>query len=470
MHPTLDDILTSLRSSKTLDRDLVTRAYTFAEEAHRGHVRASGEPYFVHLASTACILADNGLDAETIAAGLLHDSIEDVGVTPETIRDTFGPEILFLVEGVTKLGKLRYRGAKRHVESLRKLFLATSEDVRVLAVKLADRLHNMETLEHLRPEKRERIALETLEIYAPLAYRLGMGRLKGQLEDLAFEHLHPEEFKRVRDLRQAKTKEGIERLKKMHRSIMKLLAAESVPVLKADYRVKHAWSLYKKLQANDWHIETIYDTLALRIVVNDISDCYRVLGLIHSKWRPLASRIKDYIALPKPNGYQSLHTTVFTGDGGIVEIQIRTEAMHQRAEFGLASHIAYKEGKIGAADLTWLQQLKENQEGVVRSADFLKNLKTDLWSERVFVFTPQGDVVDLPVGSTAVDFAYAIHSDIGNHMAGAKINGKMSAIDAALENGDIVEIETRKSSKPNRKWLAFAKTTLAKRHIRAALR
>ncbi len=467
------EIIESMRSKKAEDAELVRRAYDTAATAHEGHIRESGEPYLAHLFETALTLSKLGMDAETIAAGFLHDCIEDGLIPRAALEKEFGKEITTLVDGVTKLGKLRYQGTKRHIESLRKLFIATSKDVRVLIIKLADRLHNMQTLGALPHYKQERTAIETLEIYAPLAHRLGMGSLKGQLEDLAFQYAQPSEFKKVSQLRKLKSKESIEKLAKIDRSLKKMFAAEGIKNVTTDYRVKHAYSLYKKLLKNDMQIEKIYDLSALRIVTQDVSDCYRILGIIHGKWRPLSQRIKDYIASPKPNGYQSLHTTIFTGDGGLVEIQIRTLAMHNAAEFGVASHISYKEKaakkEAREYDLAWLKHLAETQQDVSRPEDFMKNLKMDFFTERVFVFTPAGDVIDLPLDSSPIDFAYAIHSDIGDHTVGAKVNGKLVPLDTKLKSWDIVEIQTKKSSQPTRKWLGYAKTTLARRHIRQTL-
>ncbi|PIP73562.1 MAG: hypothetical protein COW88_01585 [Candidatus Lloydbacteria bacterium CG22_combo_CG10-13_8_21_14_all_47_15] len=456
-------------------RALIERAYHFAEEAHEGQKRFSGEPYFVHAFATGKTLAELGMDAETIAAGLLHDTLED-GVGKETaIEREFGANILFLVQGVTKLGKLKYQGVERHTESLRKLFLAMSKDIRVLIIKLADRMHNVETLEYVRPEKQRRIALETLEIYAPIANRLGVGKMRGALEDASFPYAYPEAYAETREI--LKQRGAIKRvqLEKAYRTLQKTLAAHGIVGFTGDFRTKHLYSLYRKLKRYDMNIEKIYDLAALRIIVPTVDDCYRVLGIVHNIWRPLPGRVKDYIAFPKPNGYQSLHTTVLTGDGAVIEIQIRTGTIHREAEYGIASHFAYKEGiveKSGHAfnrKLAWVKQLSEWQKNINESGEFLENLRVDFFSDRVFVFTPEGDVVDLPEAATPVDFAYAIHSDIGAHASGAKVNGKFSSLDTALQNGDIVEIVTKKGSSPSQKWLGFAKTTLARKHIKNAL-
>lgn len=496
---TVQDIFSRMVSPTPEDRALIIKAFEFAQQAHAEQKRFSGEPYFAHVLATAKNLAEFGMDANTIAAGLLHDSVEDGLVTEQQLEEEFGKEILFLVQGVTKLGKLKYRGAQRHTESLRKLFVAMAQDIRVLIIKLTDRLHNMQTLRFVPEHKRQRIALETLEIYAPLTYRLGMRKLNRELEDLAFPYVLPEEYERVKKLSRQKSKETTDHLTKTLNSLKKALAKEHITDFKSDLRVKGLYSLYRKLLRKNWDIDRVYDISAIRIIVPNIADCYRVLGVVHSILRPLPGRIKDYIAFPKPNGYRSLHTTVFTGSGGIIEVQIRTQEMHREAEYGVASHLIYKHGvsegaknswaswlisllpgrslvsssrKIGIAFGSipeWIKAMAEEQLAVVGSREFMKNLKTDFFEQRVFVFTPKGDVVDLPIDSSPVDFAYAIHSDIGNHIYGAKVNGKMVVLDTALKNGDIVEILTRESSHPTPKWMDLAKTTSARAHIRAAM-
>lgn len=474
--PKVEILLELLNDSSSRDVAIIKEAYDFAYQAHDGQKRFSGEPYFNHVFATGYNLASLGMDCQTIAAGLLHDTVEDGHVEQEVIKKEFGKEIAFLVEGVTKLGKLKYRGAERHVESLRKLFVATAEDPRVIIIKLADRLHNAQTLDgHPRPDKRKRIALETLEIYAPLANRLGIGQLKGALEDAAFPHIFPKEYKRVKQLQRKRSVDHLKYLEKFHRSLKIELAKQGIKDAKTNYRVKHMYSLFQKLIRKDWEIEKIYDITALRVIVPTVADCYRVLGIIHGQWRPLPGRIKDYIALPKPNGYQSIHTTVFTGDGGIVEIQIRTDQMHEEAMYGIASHLGYKEGiferlmrktRTVKRKLEWITQLTEWQQHMAETGDYIQEAKMDFFSDRVFVFTPLGDVIDLPIDSTPLDFAYAVHSDIGNHTAHAKVNGKMASIKTPLHNGDIVEIQTKDSAHPTGKWSEYVKTTLAKRHIK----
>ncbi len=489
------EIIKRMDSPSKEDIELVNKAFTFAKNAHEGHTRYSGEPYFVHLFETAKNLAELGMGGTTIAAGLMHDTIEDVGASEETIEKEFGPEILFLIQGVTKLGKLKYQGAKRHTESLRKLFVAISQDIRVLIIKLTERLHNMKTLEHVPAHKQKRIALETLEIYAPLAYRLGMRKLNRELEDSAFTYVYPEEYKKVKAIIKKKSKETNGHLEKTLNSIKKELAKEGLTDFHTDYRIKGLYSLYKKLVRKDMDIEKVYDVSAIRIIVPTIADCYKVLGIVHKLWRPLLGRIKDYIAVPKPNGYRSIHTTIFTGDGGILEIQIRTEGMHREAEYGIASHVSYKGGtkKESESNMAWIismlrpsfkkrntdtekfanvpQWVKHLAEAEMSNEpeEYIENLKSDFFGHRVFVFTPKGDVIDLPTESSPVDFAYAIHSDIGNHIFGVKVNGKMVSLETKLQNGDIVEIVTKERSKPSRKWLDFVKTTEARRHIKNVL-
>ncbi len=475
------------------ERRGIEDAFAFSEQAHKDQKRESGEPYFVHVAETARHLARIGADATTIIAGLLHDCVEDVEqITIQEIRDRFGDEVAFLVDGVTKLGKLKYRGLKRHVETLRKLFLATARDPRVILIKLADRLHNLETISALPQEKQQRIAQETLEIYAPIAHRLGIGNLKGELEDVAFKTANPKEYEETRKLREEKSKENIGQLKRLSHEIRTLLTQSHIAVHTMDYRIKHIYSLYKKLQEKDMNIDRVYDIEALRIIVETVEECYLALGLIHSKWKPLPGRIKDYIAMPKRNGYQSLHTTVFTGTGAIVEIQIRTQVMHEMAEYGIASHVGYKEQTGNTDDSSaswveklfgrsvaetndispmtqWLHELTEAQDDVAHSLSFIRNLRTDFFNDRIFVFTPNGEVVDLPVDATPIDFAYSIHTDLGDHAYGARVNGKFVALSTKLHHGDVVFIESKDNSKPSHKWLSWAKTGFAKKKIRTAL-
>jgi len=457
------------------EQELLGKAYNFAERAHEGQKRMSGEPYFIHVFETAKILAQLGMDAKTIAAGLLHDVLEDTPITEEEIRKEFCEEIVFMVKGVTKLGTLKYRGHERHVESLRKFFVAMANDLRVVIIKFADRLHNLRTLEFVPEEKRRRIAIESIDVYAPLANRLGIGKLKGELEDAAFPYAYPEEYKQTEEL--IKEKKGLYKkyLDEVGGELRKELKKNKIKLVEINYRIKHKYSLYKKLLRYDMDIEKIYDVVALRVVVDTVEECYRVLGLVHSIWNPLPGRIKDYIAVPKPNGYRSIHTTIFTGSGGVAEIQIRTKEMHAEAAYGVAAHFAYKEQKGNKKNqndknkFNWVEELKELKYAPDDPKKFIDHLKMDFFNDRIFIFTPKGDVIDLPEDSTPLDFAYAIHSDIGDHTFGAKINNKMLPIFSKLKNGDIVEIITKKDSKPSSKWLEYVKTSIAKKHIKSYL-
>ncbi|OIP77436.1 MAG: hypothetical protein AUK16_01895 [Parcubacteria group bacterium CG2_30_44_11] len=512
---TLKDILHNATTLNDIDKALVERAYGFAEKAHAGYKRYSGEPYLTHLTAVAAKLASMGMGPRTIAAGLLHDTIEDTETSSDDIRREFGEEILFLVEGVTKLSSVRYYGTDRHNESLRKLFVATSQDIRVLIIKLVDRLHNMQTLGHVPKEKQLRIARETLEIYVPVAHRLGMGRVRKELEDLAFPYVYPQEYARVTKILETRAKKSEEILERERKNLQKRLAESGLKNFQTAYRVKGLYSLYHKLKRKDWNIDDVFDLLAMRIVVETVEECYQAMGVVHTLWRPLPKRIKDYINFPKPNGYQSIHTTVISGSGKIFEIQIRTKKMHQEAEYGVASHIMYKavvqddkaasgswfanliptlfrpfawrtrppqkEATMHDFDTIkhvppqqkipyWIQQIGEmyTQEKAT-GKEFVDDMRKDFFGNRIFVFTPNGDVVDLPVDATPIDFAYAIHSEVGDHIASSKVNNKMVQLDSVLHNGDIVVIDTKRSAHPSHKWLQAAKTSLAKRHIRTAI-
>jgi GTP pyrophosphokinase len=473
MKPDINEIYSEMKiAPKKQEKELLEKAYHTAHQAHLPQKRSSGEPYFNHVFTTAKNLARFGMDATIIAAGLLHDTIEDTPVTEEEIQEQFGDEIVFLVNGVTKLGSLKYQGQQRHAESLRKFFIATAKDFRVVIIKLADRLHNVQTLEFVKPEKQKRIALETIEIYAPLAYRLGMGRLVGELQDAAFPFAYPEESKMVHELLKQKKKLNENYLEKVWRNLKSEMAKHNIKDITTHQRVKGRFSLWKKLKRKAMDIEQMYDIVALRVIVPTIDDCYRVLGIIHSTWRPLPGRIKDYIALPKVNGYQSIHTTIFTGDGGIAEIQIRTQEMHDFAEYGHAAHHVYKQCGSTLADkhsLVWLQQLKDLQDPS-ETKDFLKKLKTDLFEDRIFVFTPDGDVLDLPKDASVIDFAYSVHSQIGNQAESATVNGKHSTLKKILKSGDIVKIMTNKKGVPSSKWLPYVKTSIARKHIEKYLK
>ncbi|PIS42365.1 MAG: hypothetical protein COT24_04065 [Candidatus Kerfeldbacteria bacterium CG08_land_8_20_14_0_20_40_16] len=455
------------------DIDLISLAYDFAEEAHRGQKRLSGEDYIQHPLATAYNLASLGLSDKIIIAGLLHDVPEDTAKTIEDVEKEFGKEIATLVGGITKLGKIKYRGMQRYIENLRKMFLAMAQDIRIILIKFADRIHNLETLAALPKEKQKRIALESLEIYAPIANRLGMGELKGKLEDLSFPYVLPEEYemltRKVKEILQTEEK-YIEQVKKV---IKELLAYEKIKVLSIHGRTKHLYSLYQKLLRNNMDFNEIHDLIAVRIIVPTISDCYATLGIIHKNWKPLKGKIKDYIATPKPNGYQSLHTTIFCLGGQVVEFQIRTPKMHEYAEFGIAAHFHYKEGGVLKSkkdlrkEFAWIKDLILIQKEVKDQTQFLESIKTDIFQNRIFVFTPKGDVIDLPEGSTPVDFAYYVHTDLGNKCSGAKINEKMNKLDTKLKSGDMVEIiMDKKRKRPSTDWLEFVKTHLAKERIR----
>ncbi len=461
--------------------DIIKKAYDFAEKAHKGHRRADGGPYFEHVYATAEKLADWKLDADSIAAGFLHDTIEDCGIEKKEIEKEFGENISFLVEGVTKLGKLKYKkDHERSAESLRKMILALSKDLRVIFVKFADRLHNMKTLGNIPEKKQSRIALETIEIFAPLASRLGMQNLSGELEDLAFPYVYPKEYQWLEKNVKESYEERNKYLKRVSPFVLNKLKEEGIKPISVDYRAKRLYSLYKKLKRYDMNIEQIYDLVAIRIIVKNIAECYSTLGVIHQLWPPLPGRIKDYIALPKSNGYTSLHTTIFSLENRPAEFQIRTPEMHENAENGAAAHWLYESNKIHKdeklrhkkaklKEIEWVQQLKNWQKQFPGSKEFLEALKLDLFSDRVFVLTPKGNVVDLPIDSTPIDFAYKIHTDLGGSCIGAKINNKIMPLDTKLQSGDVIEVLSQKSKRPSESWLRFAKTSHAKKKIRSKL-
>lgn len=459
------------------EREKISKAVTYAAVAHDGQFRSSGEPYVTHVIEVAKNLIEMRADMSTIIAGILHDTLEDTDTKPEDLESLFGPEVLFLVQGVSKLGHLKYKGVERHVESLRKFFIASSEDIRVVMIKLADRLHNMQTLSHVRADKQKRIALETLEIHARLADRLGMGKIKTQLEDLAFPYVYPDEYKKTLTLLRKVTTASESHLAGVAKTLHEELQILDAQVNTVDYRIKHLYSLWKKLKHFNYDIEKIYDILALRIIVPTITDCYHALGIIHSLYKPLPSRFKDYIALPKPNGYQSLHTAILDGYGEIVEIQIRTADMHTEAEYGIAAHSTYKEnGKNNqivnsqSKKHNWAQDLLRIKQNMSSSHEFISTLKLDFFDERLFVYTPKGDVIELPRGATVIDFAYAIHSEIGNTLSSAKVNSKMVPLHTVLKQSDMVEVVHHEKSHPTRKWLNTCKTHLAKHHIKKYLK
>ena len=462
--------------------DLIQKAYAFAEKAHAGQKRKNTQPHFNHCLKTAEELARWRLDETTIAAGLLHDVIENTDYTALDIEQEFGPDIKHLVEGVTKLGTVKYRGVETQVENLRKLILAMAEDIRVILIKLADRLHNMRTLNALPPTKQKRIALETMEIYAPLAYRLGMQKLSGQLEDLSFPYVYPTEYRWLLANIKGRYEEREAHLKRIRPVVEKVLKAAEIEVVAIDFRAKRYTSLYKKLLRYEMDLDKIHDLVAFRIIVNTVEDCYAALGAVHSLWPPVPGRVKDYIAMPKPNGYRSLHTTIICTEGEIVEFQIRTAEMHQEVENGIAAHWAYVETKgtknysrrlaslATNKEIAWVEQLRAWQKQFTDPKEFIDSLKIDFLKDRIFAITPKGEVIDLPQGATPVDFAYHIHSDVGNECIGAKVNGKIVPLDYELHSSDIVEIITQKNKKPSPSWLEFVKTATAKGHIRETLR
>jgi len=455
------------------DFQLIEKAYHFARRAHEGQFRDSGDVYFRHPYEVAKILADLELDVTTIAAGLLHDVLEDTEVTREQLEEEFGPEIVHLVDGVTKLSKIPFQTKEEHqAQSLRKMFLAMAEDLRVVLIKLADRLHNMRTLRHLPRERQLKVAKETLEIYTPLAHRLGMWSLKWEMEDLALRYLDPEGYydlvRRIAKKRQEREGE----LEEIMKALRERLNEVGIPA-EIQGRPKHFYSIYQKMKRQGKDLSEIYDLVAVRVIVDSIKDCYGVLGLVHTMWKPIPGRFKDYIAMPKSNMYQSLHTTVIGPRGEPVEIQIRTWEMHRIAEKGIAAHWLYKEGgKSGDFEekVAWLRQVMEWLKEMRDPQEFMETLKIDLFEDEVFVFTPKGDVKSLPAGATPVDFAFAVHTDIGLHCAGAKVNGRLVPLDYRLSNGEFVEILTSKNATPSKDWLKFVKTSRARSKIRSWLK
>jgi len=456
-------------------RDLVSQAFEFAYALHKDQKRASGEPYICHPIEVACLLRDLGGDSAMIAAGFLHDVVEDTEVTPEEIEERFGEEVRRLVEGVTKLSKFNFHSkTERQAENFRRMFLAMAQDVRVIVVKLADRLHNMRTLEHLRPEKQQRIAAETLEIFAPLANRLGIGRFKWELEDLSFKYLEPEAYRKMQTHVAGKRTDREIRLKEVATTLHDRMAQAGIGIFDVSSRPKHLYGIYRKMERQQKDFNEIYDVAAIRLIVNTNEECYRALAIVHDAFRPIPGRFKDYIGLPKPNRYQSLHTVVIGSYGRPIEVQIRTLEMHHIAEYGIAAHWKYKESggssntKVNADEerFTWLRQLLEWQSDLKDAQEFMDNVKGNLFDEDVYVFTPDGDVISLTRGATPIDFAYRIHTEVGNHCAGARVNGRIVQLDTPLENGDIVEIITQKNSHPSLDWLNYVVTAGARNRIR----
>src|SRR3989440_1166431 len=440
-------------------------------QAHLGQKRQSGDDYVSHSVAVATILAEQQMDSVTIAAALLHDVVEDSNVSVEDIRTTFGPEVAELVDGLTKLSTLTFRSTvEEQAENYRKLLLSVAKDARVIIIKLADRLHNMRTLEHLDPEKRRRIALETREIYAPLAHRFGMAGVKAELEDLACKFLEPEDYRALARKVKARKSEREETIERLRVPLAEELRAAGLIGYEITGRPKNLWSIYKKMKKRDKPFEEIYDLLAVRVLVNDITECYHVLGVIHHKWTPLQERIKDYIASPKSNGYQSLHSTVFGPSGQLYEIQIRTHEMHHTAEYGIAAHWLFKEGRKSPDELdrhlAWFRQLLELQQDAHTPEEFLEFLKVDLYQDEIFVFTPRGDVKRLPKGATPIDFAFMVHTEVGQHCNGARVNGRIAPLHRPLRNGDTIEVLTSAQAKPSRDWLAHVQTGRARQKIR----
>ena len=458
-----------------LDRELLMRAYRYSARAHTGQKRRSGEDYVVHCVQVARILADLQLDSTTIAAGLIHDVVEDTAITVPDVEREFGPEIAQIVDGLTKIGNLPFTSKEeRQAETYRKLLLSVARDARVIIIKLADRLHNMRTLDWMPDEKKRVIAQETRDIYAPLAHRFGMARVRWELEDLAFKFLEPDDYRTL--ARQVSTRRG-EREELIAQMAIPLKERFTIAGLRdADVsgRPKHLWSIWKKMQKRNKPYEEIFDLLAIRVLVDTIPDCYHALGVIHEKWKPVPERIKDYIAQPKSNGYQSLHTTVFGPSKQLFEIQIRTREMHQTADYGIAAHWLYKEGSAGGGDLdrhlAWFRQVLEFQLDTKSPDEFLEFLKLDLYQDEIFVFTPTGDVVQLPKGATPIDFAFAVHTAVGLRCQGAKVNGRITPLSRPLKNSETVEILTSPSAKPSRDWLAHVRTSRARAKIRQQLR
>jgi GTP pyrophosphokinase len=452
------------------DLSLLRKAYEFSAAEHRSQRRLSGEPFVSHPLEVASVLADMRLDLVCLAAGMLHDVVEDTPTTTDRLREEFGPEVARIVEGVTKISRIEFLNPEaRQAENLRKMVLAMVDDIRVVLVKLADRLHNMRTLGHLSPEKREKIARETLEIYAPIAHRLGMGKVRGELEDHAFRHLEPEAFEEVKKAVESRRKVSEEFLDEV-RGLVEGKMKEAVIPARVEGRIKRLFSIWKKLKRQHITVDQVYDLLAIRIVTDTVKNCYAALGIIHNTWRPVPGRIKDFIAIPRPNLYQSLHTSVIGPHGQPFEVQIRTEEMHRVAEEGIAAHWKYKDGRPLAEQdeerFAWLRQLVEWQQEMRDPSEFLSTLKIDLYPEEVYTFTPMGKVIVLPRDATPIDFAYAIHTEVGHHCVGAKVNGRIVPLKSRLRNGDIVEILTQPNHTPSRDWLALVKTSRARNKIK----
>jgi GTP pyrophosphokinase len=467
-----EDLVEKVRATNPeADTELLRRAYVFSAFEHKGQVRHSGEPYLVHPLEVADLLADMKLDVVAIVSGLLHDIVEDTDTPIERIKELFGADVAHVVEGVTKLGAIQFSSSEeRQAENFRKMLLAMVDDIRVILVKLADRLHNMRTLHHLPEERRIKIAQETRDIYAPIANRLGMSKIKNELEELAFKYLEPQAFEALRARVESRRRTNEQMIEDLKKTIWAKLAEAQVPVIAIDGRIKRLFSIHQKLKRQKIDLDQVYDLVALRVVTDSVKDCYASLGIIHQTWSPVPGRIKDFIAMPRPNGYQSLHTSVVSERGFPFEVQIRTAEMHKVAEEGIAAHWKYKEGRVGAdrdeQHFLWLRQLLEWQQEVRDPQEFLQNLKIQLYAEEVYIFTPKGEVKALPRDATPIDFAYAIHTDVGHQCVGARVNGKMVPLRTRLRNGDIVEIVTTAGHKPSRDWLNIVGTSRARSKIK----
>jgi guanosine-3',5'-bis(diphosphate) 3'-pyrophosphohydrolase len=464
------DLMKRMQANRpTDDLELVKKAYDYSMKNHAGQSRASGEPYLVHPLEVALVLAEMKMDSVAVAAGLLHDSVEDTSVTIVDIRKEFGEQVAHIVEGVTKISKIDFATREeQQAENLRKMMLAMVDDIRVILIKLADRLHNMRTLEHLPPDRQQKIASETLEIYAPIAHRLGMGKIRGELEDLGFRYLDPIAYEQVKHAVESHRKVGEAFLSRVEAVVRDKLKEAGITA-KVESRTKRYYSIHKKLVRQHINVDQVYDLYAMRVITRSVQDCYAVLGIIHNVWRPVPGRIKDFIAMPRPNFYQSLHTSVITEDGTPFEVQIRTDEMHKMAEEGIAAHWKYKDGAVSAQDeqrLAWLRQVVEWQRDVSDPNEFLSTLKVDLYPEEVYTFTPKGKVVVLPRDSTPIDFAYTVHTEVGHTCVGAKVNGRMVPLRHKLHSGDIVEILTQPGHKPSRDWLAVVKSSRARNKIK----
>jgi GTP pyrophosphokinase len=464
------DLMKTLKANRPNDDlAIVKKAYDYSQKHHSGQSRASGEPYLVHPLEVACVLAEMKMDTVAVVAGLLHDSVEDTSVTVSDIRQEFGEQVAHIVEGVTKISAIDFSSQEeQQAENLRKMMLAMVDDIRVVMIKLADRLHNMRTLEHLSPDRQQKIAKETLEIYAPIAHRLGMGKIRGELEDLGFRYVDPIAYQQVKDAVELKRKAGEQFLAKVEQVLRDKLKEAGITA-KVESRTKRFFSVHKKLVRQRINVDQVYDLYAMRVITRSVQDCYAVLGIIHNLWRPVPGRIKDFIAMPRPNFYQSLHTSVITEEGETFEVQIRTEEMHKMAEEGIAAHWKYKDGPVSAQDeqrLAWLRQVVDWQRDVSDPNEFLSTLKIDLYPEEVYTFTPKGKVVVLPRDSTPIDFAYSVHTEVGHTCTGAKVNGRMVPLRHKLHSGDIVEIMTQPGHKPSRDWLAVVKSARARNKIK----